>query len=469
VLRLEAAVGAPPKSDAAVLIAVFPAAGRLPEDFIGGLEAALRTVDGSVLRVTAAMADEHLGPGSAEVVFDDPGNARIVHWFDELEATHGRLLLECDATDTPWTRRCLREADVVLLVADATSDPSPKPIERAVLQGLEEKVDLVLVHPEGTTHPTGTARWLEPRQVGHHYHVLADRQADLARVARYLTGRALGLALSGGGARGFAHVGVMRALEEAGHPIDFVGGTSMGALIGGLIAMGLPAPAVAEQAASAFKQLGLARDWTLPLHSLVSARRIVLMLKGLYGDLDIEDLWIPYFCCSANLTRAELAVHRSGPLWLWVRASSSVPGIEPPVVDEGSYYIDGGILNNLPGDIMRGICNGTVVAVNVSPIVDLHAAEGREVSTSGWSLLGAKLRRRKGIAAPSIMAMMARSTVLASVHNSDAIRASVDLYLHPPTDHIDAFAWDKVDEIADVGYQFARQELADWEGTRRED
>ncbi|MEA2645849.1 MAG: hypothetical protein QOE92_932 [Chloroflexota bacterium] len=463
VARIEAANTAPAKSDAVRIVALLPAGADFPEGFTANFEAALKGAVGSAQLVDAAFADARLGSGFAEVTQQDARNPRMVHWIDDLEATHGHLVLECDPGDTPWTRRCLREADKVLVVADATADPAPSHLERALIERIHAKAQLVLVHPADTVMPSGTSRWLAARDVERHHHVRAGSDADLARVARYLTGRALGVALSGGGARGFAHLGVLRALEEAGHPVDFVGGASMGSVVGGLVAMGLDATTVLTRTRDAFRDLGAARDWTLPITSLMSARRMVRMLQGLFGEVEIEDLWLPYFCVSANFTRAELAVHQTGSLWLWVRASSSVPGIEPPVVDEGSYYADGGILNNLPGDIMRPLCNGIVVAVNASPVVDLKAAPGRSTTLSGWSLLGSRMRRKKlEHKVPSIFQVMSRTIILASVRNTATVRAGADLYLHPPTDHIDPFSSD-VQEIANIGYEFAKEELKNWQ------
>ena len=171
-------------------------------------------------------------------------------------------------------------------------------------------------HTSGSPGPRGTARWLEQRDFDRHYHVRADEPGDLARLARVLTGNAVGLVLGGGGARGFAHIGVLRALRELGVPVDLVGGTSIGAIIGAQIATGLGASEIQEagreQSTSLF-------DPTLPIVSLSSGRRLGARLLDTFGGLEIEDLPIPFFCVSTNLTEASEVIHRRGALTSAIR------------------------------------------------------------------------------------------------------------------------------------------------------
>ena len=149
------------------------------------------------------------------------------------------VLLVADAHPETWTLRCLRQADQVLLVG-RTGDDAIARSRRAKVAGgpppTRRGVDrLVLLHAAETERPTGTARWLDQRSRIPHHHVRRGDAEHHARLARHLTGRAVGLALGGGGARGFAHAGVLVALRELGIPVDCFGGTSMGA---GLAAAG---------------------------------------------------------------------------------------------------------------------------------------------------------------------------------------------------------------------------------------
>ena len=225
-----------------------------------------------------------------------------------------------------------------------------------------------------------------------YHHLRADRPGDVARLARMITGTGCGLVLGGGGARGLAHLGVIRALEEAGVPIDVVGGTSMGAIMAGLYALGLatrsgwrgspPSPAIGRRLVTP----------TLPLIALSAGRYLDRILSENLGSAPIEDLPLRFFCISANLNRAEEVIHERGPLWPAVRASLSLPGIFPPVYSGGDLLIDGSAVDNVPVDVMRGrVGNGRIVAVNVSPEVEPLTAAPFEAGLSGWRVLGHRI------------------------------------------------------------------------------
>ena len=236
---------------------------------------------------------------------------------------------------------------------------------------LPVREELVLLHPGTAQRPSGTAGWLAKRDLHAHHHVRLGDQTHMQRLARRLAGRALGLVLSGGGARGFAHVGVLRAMEELGIEIDLIGGTSMGALVGGQYARGLGLHESLElnRRFANPKQLF---DYTLPLTSLMASRKLTRVMMGTYGDVRIEDLWRPFFCVSSNLTRAEAIIHRSGPLWEAVRASIAIPGIFTPILRGGDVLVDGGVMNNFPVDVMVRLCEGgPVIGSNVCPLFEM--------------------------------------------------------------------------------------------------
>ena len=202
-------------------------------------------------------------------------------------------------------------------------------------------------------------------------HLRCDHRADAARLVRMITGTACGLVLGGGAPRGFAHLGVLRALEEAGVPIDVVGGTSVGALIGAFCALGLNDSERVERAVAAFTRSGSLVRPTLPLVAVSPGRRVDRLLAEHLGPGLIKDLPRRFFCVSANLTRAEEVIHDRGPLWPAVRASLSMPGIFPPVYSDGDLLIDGGALDTVPVEIMRGrVGSGYIIAVDLSPDVE---------------------------------------------------------------------------------------------------
>ena len=214
---------------------------------------------------------------------------------------------------------------------------------------------------------------------------------DLGRLARILAGCAIGVTLGGGGARGFAHIGVIRALEEARIPIDMICGVSMGAIIAGQYAMGWDWPTMIRSNKRLLADRRLNTDLALPLFSLSSGRRFRSALKTFFGEIEIEDLWLSYFCTSCNLSSSELVVHRRGRLWWSVNASNAIPGLLPPVLDGGQLLIDGGVLNNQPGDLLKEVCGGPVIVSMVSPRKDLAMDESFTEMPSAWRFLRSRL------------------------------------------------------------------------------
>jgi NTE family protein/lysophospholipid hydrolase len=474
VRRLRQTTSAPRVTRFARTVALVPAQrAGMPGDFAPQLAASLCSSGDTVLRLSSATVDAELGTSASQTPFDDVANGRLLNWLNEREERFRYVVYECDPALTPWTQRCLRQADLVLAIALASDDPAPGDVERALLQpagagpgASSPRYELVLLHAPGTTHPSGTARWLHARAAGTltaHHHVRLYRPADIARLARSIAGASLGLALSGGGARGFAQLGVMRALSEFGLEVDVAGGTSMGAIMAGLLAMGHDLETMIEMSRKVFVGYEVVGDLTAPVISLMRGASSVKLLQALFGDVQIEDLWIPYFCVSSNLSRAEVVVHDTGPLWLWTRASSSVPGIAPPVPYRGDLLVDGGVLNNLPADIMRERCRGSVVAVDVSATVELRTTLDHAAELSGWPHLARALNPFDTRAPfPNILRILSRTATLSSVHDQGAMKDVADLYLHPPTDSVDPLNWKAIDDVVDIGYRHAHGRIAEW-------
>jgi NTE family protein len=303
--------------------------------------------------------------GRAELISSAQATDRTSHWFHRLERANKFVVYLTDDRPSHWSRLCIRRADMVLLVADAHLEPQ----RWIALDTMHEvaaairTAEMVLVH-RAAHRPHRTREWLEaqPCRRVHHLH----GHEDVARLARLLTGRSVGLVLSGGGARGFAHIGVLRALREARIEVDSIGASSIGAIIGAGWADGWSYEEMLDRMRRGFVASNPLSDYTLPLMSLVAGRKVSRLLRQQFGDTDIEDLRLPYFCVSANLASGLLAVHRSGMLWLWLRASIAIPGVLPPVFTKKQAYVDGAALNNLPVDVMREDFRGRIIAVDVS-------------------------------------------------------------------------------------------------------
>jgi predicted acylesterase/phospholipase RssA/CRP-like cAMP-binding protein len=416
---------------------------------------------GSVFRLDAEAVARQLGPGAAQRGADDPGRAELSGWLHAVERGHDWVVYQSDAADTAWSRLCLNQCDVALLTGAASDEPSLGPVEARALAIGSLRCELVLVH---SGRPSDTAKWLKGRPVADHHHLRGDRPGDVARLARMVTGTGCGLVLSGGGPRGFAHLGVLRALEEAGVPIDVVGGTSIGALMGALCAQELDDAERVERAITAFTRSGRLVRPTLPLIALSSGRRVDRLLAEHVGAAPIEDLPLRFFCVSANLNRAEEVIHEHGPLWSAVRASLSLPGIFPPVYADGELLIDGAAMNNVPVEVMRErVGSGCIIAVDLTPEVEPLGTAPFGPGLSGWRALS---RRLNPLAAsrpiPTIFDILSRSTGLSQVRHQRAALAKdpVDLLLRPPVTRLGALDFKAGVGLIDTGYQYAVEALA---------
>jgi len=190
------------------------------------------------------------------------------------------------------------------------------------------------------------------------------------------------------------------------------------------------------------------------------SRRLDRSLTMIYGDARIEDLWRPFLCVSCNITTTEMAVHRRGPVWRALRGSLAIPGVFTPAIEGGELLVDGGVLNNLPGDLLRADGCGRVIAVDVSPPQEL-AVECNEFP-SPWRTLWRRILHRQDACAtvPSVLDILMRTLVIGSDHRVKEVKRDADLWLAPPVAHYTMLQFDALREIAEAGYSYTRQVLA---------
>jgi len=419
---------------------------------------------GSTLHVNSEIIDGRVGvPGVAMARQDSEESSRLDDWFTREEGRQQFLLLEADAESTEWTRRCLRQADVILIVGDSTDDPLPTAAELDLIHDVDTlrsvRQIMVLLHPPARHQISGTARWLDARKVSEHHHVRIGVRLDLERLARVLSGTAIGLVLGGGGARGFAHAGVYRAMCEYEIPIDWVGGSSIGAVFGAGIAMGWEPQMVEDEAQRSLVKGNPFGDFTVPLVALLRGKRIDRLTQRSFPG-NIEDMLIPYFCVSSDLSDANLRIHERGETWRAIRASVSVPGVLPPAVESNHLVIDGGILNNLPIDIMRNRSVGQIIAVDLSAgkeyELDYHEIPGP------LQIMLSRLPFTRSLQVPGIVTLMMKATVMASAVHTRSVRADASLLLNPPVGSFGLLAMGDFEEIVEVGYRYAREALQEW-------
>lgn len=393
--------------------------------------------------------------GRTELVWNVRAGSHTSHWFHRVESANDYVVYVGEPDAGRWSNLCVRQADVLLLLARAESAAGPWPaLSRASESTMApQRAELVLMHDRELTRGAA-ARWLANLPGVPHHHV-ADRD-DVARVARMVTGRGVGLVLSGGGARGFAHIGIVKALREAGVPIDLLGGTSMGAILGAGVAQRWTIEELTERFRQSFVDAKPLRDYTLPFVSLVSGHKVTRLLQRAFGDVTIEDLPLDFFCVSSNLTTGHTEVHRRGELWRWLRASIAIPGVLPPVVHKGEILVDGGTMNNLPVDAMRDLGRGPVIGCDVGAdrafTVDMDEVD----VPLPWQIMRwAREKRHR----PNIFQILWRAGMVNSNAMTAAHREKTDLLLQPPLAQIDMLNWSGFERAIATGYEYAVRRL----------
>lgn len=425
---------------------------------------------GDTITLEPSLIDKMMGKsGMIEHDSNAPGRIQLLHWLSEMEESHRFIIYQANHEQSLWADRAIQQADQVIYIADADGDH--RTLEAELDSRDYKTIDcqsasLILLHHADTRRPEKTSRWLKNRLIESVYHVRRGNDGDISRLSRILSGRAISLVLGGGGARGFAHLGVLRALEEVGLTVDMIGGTSIGAPIAQLIAQGRSATESKEIIRKNFASL---LDYTLPLTSLLTGRRISKTIDHYALQWDIEDLWLPYFCVSTNLTKAKAVIHKRGNLAQAVRASISIPGILPPVPFNGDLLVDGGVVNNLPIDVMREMNpTGAIIAVDLTPEKGQQATVDYGHFVSGWRLLLNRLNPfENNINSPSLGSTIVDALTIGSASARETMLNCnmADLYLNIHPSDYGLLQFDAVDEIEKIGFDQSIDLICAWEKT----
>jgi predicted acylesterase/phospholipase RssA/CRP-like cAMP-binding protein len=419
---------------------------------------------GAVLRLNSERVDSLFGvPGAAQSMGGDEVQARFVDWLNGKETRYSKLVYEADPSNSAWTARCLRQADLILVVARARADYLEAGSKAMDLWGIGEPSKktriLVIVHDDGNTPPKGTREWTLRIPAAHHFHIRMNNERDFARLTRFLNDRSVGLALGGGFARGIGHIGVIRAMRELDIPIDMVGGTSMGAVIAAECAFEWDYQKMLELTCK-YSAKSIQRDYTLPVVSFLTGRKVSQALMDFGANKDIEDMWLPYFCVSANLTRAEGKVHLSGNVSRSVIASSRAPGVFPPVSWDNELLFDGGLVDVVPSDVTRDLVGqGTVISVAASPVI-VHGNVDYGLSFSGWEGLRRRLFSKKD-QLPGLLELLMRTLDFGRTPAA-RLRHLADAYLTLPLGNFTYGDFGRGAEIAEIGYRFALDYFGTW-------
>merc|ERR1719509_221343 len=456
-------------------VAVFPTSLRTPiTAFCLELQHSLSGT-GPVTLISSADILAKLGPKA----FDSSREYRLSSWLGHQEDHHTTVVYQCDPTATAWTKKCLRHADVIFILALVSEGVEVTKAEKELeLEQLAKRTrkDFIMLHSSDTKHPKGTREWLKKRPwISANFHIKIpqriydlysrvmvnqpDIHSDISRVSRYITGASIGLVLGGGGARGAAHLGMLQSIIEAGIPIDKVGGVSIGAFITALWATHRDLEEINERAKVWFGKMHNWRgalDLTYPITSIFKGTYFNTgTIEALSEDLDIEDLWIPFYCISTNVSRSRQRLHTSGSLWSYVRASMSYAWILPPICDpvDGDLLMDGCYVNNVPGDIMlnSGCEHILVVDVTAPDPTDLT---NYGVALSGWWLLWKKLNPfSRSIKVPDQSEIQRRLAFCSHYKNLTELTSNPSYeYIQPPVGHFSSAKFELFSEIRAAGY-----------------
>jgi len=384
---------------------------------------------------------------------------KIAAWLYDEEIENDFTFFVCEPGRSHWNTMGIRQADHVVLVADARKDPDLTAVDELVKINSATRCSLLMIHPPSTDFPKNSAKWLSLRPwVKKIYHMKLGESGAVGRISRLLTDRALGCVFAGGGAKGFSHIGVIKAMKEHGMHFDMVGGTSVGSFIAGLCALNQPI----DFATEIFREMALYNpfkdlNWA-PYHSLVRGKRMKKMLAmGVEkftnrSDFHIEDLWLPMYSVAAHYSRAREVIFDKGNLVTAMRASSAIPGVLPPVIVDGEILVDGGTMNNFPVDVMRKMQAEKVVGI------DFFLENSRPVTVdefpAGFEVIQRKLSRKKKKGLPRIGSIILNSTLLASTAKRHESIELLDLHFNPDLLKFGIGEVKSFDKVVDIGYNY---------------
>lgn len=413
---------------------------------------------GTVALVDHQHALDVLGPE----IFSDRGASEealpVARWLQQLEATHTHVICVASPAHPRWSAACLRQADLLLEALPAARVPEEPP--RATTAFGRCRQELLVLHPMARPRVHGTGRWFAQRPYARCHHVRLGHAGDWARLARHLTGRSIGLALGGGGARGLAHLGLLRAMDELGIPVDEVGGTSIGGVIAAQYASGMGFEEMMARHREDWARFHPHRAYTLPLLGMVRVSAADAMMRHQFGGLEFEDCWIQGFTCSANLSTGDRTFHRRGSVADACLATMAIPALAPPyVAADGSLHVDGAVVDNLP---VAGLTASVTIAASVSALV--WRSSGYPRTPSPWRVLRDRWLSRQALAPyfPSLVQTVLSSILLAGNHRESDARQLSDLHLDIPVGEIALLAFERLEAATDVGYRYAHERLGQW-------
>ncbi|KAF4611921.1 hypothetical protein D9613_004184 [Agrocybe pediades] len=496
-------------------VAVLPVSRNVPvEAFARKLHVALEGIGATTSYLNQATVANHLGRHA----FTRMGKLKAAGWLADQEQRFHTVLYVADSpVNSSWTQTCIRQADCVMIVGMG-DDPSIGEYERLLLSmKTTARKELVLLHPDRSVTPGTTREWLKNRPWVHqHIHVelpglvvpiakpvvpkdpdavialknLKDKVQseiqkyrqrpadarpqrlphinDFSRLARRICGRSIALVLGGGGARGIAHLGLIRALEEYGIPIDHIAGTSIGAFVGGLYAREGDLISTTGRAKQFSGRMGniwrILSDVTYPIVAYTTGHEFNRGLYKAFYDLHIEDMWLPYFCNTTNIITSRMEIHETGYAWRFIRASMTLVGLLPPLCDNGHLLVDGGYIDNLPVAAMSSMGASCIFASDVGSIDDNSPRNFGDTISGWWLLINRWNPFSNARHVPAITEIQSRLAYVSSVNTLEQAKVAKNcLYLQMPVQEYGTMQFGKFEEILKKGYNAAIDMLEKFE------
>lgn len=353
-------------------------------------------------------------------------------FMEILESFQGLNILVCSGKDKEWTKKCLLSADLIILASDFEADHKlyPVEIEHNLHENtlLKRKKYLLLLHPEHAGLPKDTGRWFKDRNLSLHIHTRKNNARDMRRLCRIISNQAVGLVLGGSSSKGYAHVGAVKALLEAGLEIDFVGGSSAGALYGTSMTFSdfeyEKIDSICNESTNIESGIN---DFILTYFAKNHQKKIEDFTRKIFGNSSLEDLWITSYCVSSDMTNSEIKVHSSGLTWQKVKESFTMPGIFPPVMIDDRIYVDGGLSENIPVDPMYLYPVKHIVAVSLTGSepekLDFNA------NPSVWAQIKGTFTKKKVYDNPVVTTVMVNSMTLNPRQKEEINKSKVSLLL----------------------------------------
>ena len=416
------------------------------------------------------------------LLFDEPAlyeefptTKALEQYIADYEKEGEKILYVLGLKNTPLSKIAFDNIDMLYVVAKSDAKPYFNALAKSKLHNKElaykAKPELIILHDNGKDRPHGTEDWLKLAKFAMQHHIRVDRQTDWERLIRFVRGHAVGVVLGGGGVRGWAHIGALRGIHEAGIPIDVIGGTSGGSIVAGYYALH-------ETYEDSNKQLQKLSDitrkavcvtnLTWPAASIFSSKSYTKELRKVFTSARIENLWVPYFCVTCNLSKSDQVMHRLGFLWKKIRGSTAVPGVYPPLVIAGELHLDGGIVNNLPTDLMRKMSSsiGTVIAVELIHNVTEEKNYKFPPILPFFSTLLTKLRLiNKDYRFPHFIDMFLRSLLVGSAVKQRENAKSADVLISPDLSGFNLLSVSskQAQQLMDLGYRAAQEAIKHWQ------